>query len=169
MIPSPGHGRAFTWRVTSGRRHDTNKALELIDDALEQQADYPPLSWNGVRMLLAFGKTAQAIEALKQAAAALNPLPEYRVDAERGFACGGSHRRGAGRGSRIEAPRRDRTIPEPSLFTLQHEAKMLRTALRLATTELETRADVFTLDALAWAWMANGNIEQASGFRTTSR
>jgi hypothetical protein len=34
-------------------------------------------------------------------------------------------------------------------------------ALRLAKTELETRADVFTLDALAWAWMANGNAEQA--------
>jgi hypothetical protein len=34
-------------------------------------------------------------------------------------------------------------------------------ALRLAQTELETRADVFTLDALAWAWMANGNAEQA--------
>jgi Flp pilus assembly protein TadD len=34
-------------------------------------------------------------------------------------------------------------------------------ALRLAETELDTRADVFTLDALAWAWMANGNTEQA--------
>ncbi len=34
-------------------------------------------------------------------------------------------------------------------------------ALRLAKAELQTRADVFTFDALAWAWLANGNTEQA--------
>jgi sulfur relay (sulfurtransferase) complex TusBCD TusD component (DsrE family) len=35
------------------------------------------------------------------------------------------------------------------------------TALRLAQAELQTRANVFTLDALAWAWLANGSSAQA--------
>ena len=35
------------------------------------------------------------------------------------------------------------------------------TALRLARAELETRADVFTLDALAWALHAAGNDVEA--------
>ena len=43
--------------------------------------------------------------------------------------------------------------------------QQIDTALRLAHEELDARADVFTLDTLAWAQHAAGNLQQA---RTTS-
>jgi hypothetical protein len=55
---------------------------------------------------------------------------------------------------------------DPQTFSLYlaTRGEDVPTALRLAKTELEARADVFTLNALAWAWMASADTEQAWGF-----
>ena len=151
------HLARYEWQAS-----DTNTASELIDAALAQQADYPPALLERGRMLLAFGKTAQAVEALKQAAA-LNPLPEYRWTLSEALRA--ANRTEEAQTVEAELKRRG-AIDDPRTFSLYlaTRGEDVAEALRLATTELETRADVFTLDALAWAWMANGNIEQASAF-----
>ena len=147
----------YEWQAS-----DTNKALELIDDALELRADYPPALLERGRILLATGKITQAIEALKQAAA-LNPLPEYQWTLSEALRAGDRMEEAQA----VEAQLKRRgAIEDPRTFSLYlaTQGEDVVAALRLAQTDLETRADVFTLDALAWAWMANGNAEQAWAF-----
>jgi tetratricopeptide (TPR) repeat protein len=148
------HLARYEWQA-----RDTNKALELIDEALALQPDYPPALLERGRVLLGLEKTTEAIEALKRATN-MNPLPEYqwtlsealrvadRVEEARAVE-GQLTRRGA-----ADDPR------ALSLY-LATRGEDVPAALRLAKAELETRADVFTLDALAWAWMASGNAERA--------
>jgi Flp pilus assembly protein TadD len=59
--------------------------------------------------------------------------------------------------------RRSGALDDPRTYALylatrQHE---VQEALILAQSELNTRADVFTTDALAWALCANGRISEA--------
>jgi tetratricopeptide (TPR) repeat protein len=144
----------FKWQTG-----DTKEALDLIDEALATQPDYPPALLEKGRILLGLDKAAEAVDALQRATAA-NPLPEYQwtliealQEADRG-----------GEAESMEAILMRRgAMNDPRTFSLylSTRGEDLATALRLAQAELETRADVFTLDALAWAWMANGNAEQA--------
>ena len=66
------HLARYEWQA-----RDTNKALELIDEALALQPDYPPALLERGRVLLGLEKTTEAIEALKRATN-MNPLPEYQ-------------------------------------------------------------------------------------------
>ena len=142
--------------------HDTKKALELIDEALEWQPDYAPALLERGRILLGLGKTPQAIEALKRAAV-LNPLPEYQWTLSEAL-------RAADRVEEAQVVevelKRQGAANDPRTFSLYLATRDedVPSALRLAKAELETRADVFTLDALAWAWMANADTEQAWTF-----
>ena len=54
--------------------------------------------------------------------------------------------------------------PRTLALYLATRGEELPAALQLATRELETRADVFTLDAAGWAWMANGDVKHAWDF-----
>jgi tetratricopeptide (TPR) repeat protein len=141
---------------------DTKKALELIDESLEWQPDYAPALLERGRVLLGFGKIPEAIEALKRAAV-LNPLPEYQWTLSEAL-------RAADRveeAQPVEAElKRQGAANDPRTLSLYlaTRGEDVPSALRLAKTELETRADVFTLDALAWAWMASADTEQAWGF-----
>jgi tetratricopeptide (TPR) repeat protein len=104
-------------------------------------------------------KTTEAIEALKRAAV-LNPLPEYQWTLSEALRAADLIEEAQA----VEAQlKRRAAADDPRTFSLYvaTRGEDVPTALRLATRELETRADVFTLDALAWAWMANGNAEQA--------
>ena len=154
---SLAHLARYQWQAG-----DTVKASELIDEALRLQADYPPALLVRGRLLLGLGKTLEAIEPLKRAAI-LNPLPEYQWTL-------GEALTAAGRSEEAEAVEADLqrrgATDDPRTFSLYlaTRAEDVSSALRLATLELETRADVFTLDALAWAWMANANIERAWAF-----
>jgi tetratricopeptide (TPR) repeat protein len=160
--PEPGawirvHLARYEWQS-----HDTKKALELIDEALEWQPDYAPALLERGRILLGSGKTPEAIEALKRAAL-LNPLPEYQWTLSEAL-------RLADRiedTQAVEAElKRHGAASDPRTFALYlaTRGEDVPGALRLAKAELETRADVFTLDALAWAWMANADTEQAWAF-----
>jgi tetratricopeptide (TPR) repeat protein len=151
------HLARYEWQA-----HDTKKALELIDESLEWQPDYAPALLERGRLLLGFGKTPEAIDALKRAAV-LNPLPEYQWTLSEAL-------RAADRveeAQLVEAElKRQGVANDPRTFSLYlaTRGEDIPTALRLAKTELETRADVFTLDALAWAWMASADTEQAWSF-----
>ncbi|MBV8481693.1 MAG: hypothetical protein JO077_02390, partial [Verrucomicrobia bacterium] len=54
-------------------------------------------------------------------------------------------------------------INDPRTFSLflASRGKEIEHALELATAELSTRADVFTMDAVAWALAANGRLAEA--------
>jgi tetratricopeptide (TPR) repeat protein len=138
---------------------DTMKALELIDEALQLQPDYPPALLERGRLLLGLGKTVEAIGPLKRATI-LNPLPEYQWTLDEALVAAGH----GGEALAVEAELKRRgATDDPRTFSLYlaTRGEDVSSALRLATSELETRADVFTLDALAWAWMANADIERA--------
>jgi tetratricopeptide (TPR) repeat protein len=138
---------------------NAERAFALIDAALSLQPDYPPALLARGRILLSRGKTADAIEPLKRAAEATQ-LPEYLWvldeaeraagrDAEATIAEGILKHRGAD------------DDPRTFALYLATRGEDLDTALRLANDELKTRADVFTLDALAWALHAAGKTTEA--------
>jgi tetratricopeptide (TPR) repeat protein len=151
------HLARYEWQA-----HDTKKALELIDESLEWQPDYAPALLERGRVLLGLGKTPEAIEVLKRAAA-LNPLPEYQWTLSEAL-------RAADRVEEAQAVeaelKRQGAANDPRTFSLYlaTRGEDAPAALRLAKAELETRADVFTLDALAWALMANADTEEAWAF-----
>jgi tetratricopeptide (TPR) repeat protein len=151
------HLARYEWQA-----HDTKKALELIDESLEWQPDYAPALLERGRVLLGLGKTPEAIEALKRAAV-LNPLPEYQWTLSEALWAADR----VEEAQAVEAElKRQGAANDPRTFSLYlaTRGEDVPAALRLAKAELETRADVFTLDALAWAWMANADTEQAWAF-----
>jgi len=110
-------------------------------------------------MLLAQDATVQALNLLRTAAQA-NPIPEYLWALEEAL--------GASNLPEEQQSVRDRLArsgPEtdPRTFALylatNHDSP--DTALRLAQSELRSRSDVFTLDALAWAQASAGNLAEA--------
>ena len=58
---------------------------------------------------------------------------------------------------------RDGAMNDPRTFSLYlaTRGQQVQKALHLAQDELNTRADVFTIDALAWALNANGRVPEA--------
>ena len=58
---------------------------------------------------------------------------------------------------------RDTAMNDPRTFSLYLATRRQQVgqALKLAQDELNTRADVFTMDALAWALNANGRVAEA--------
>jgi tetratricopeptide (TPR) repeat protein len=138
----------------------TEAARQRIHLALGFQQDYAPALLLRGRLLLAEGKASEAVDPL-QRAAQLNPLPEYQWMLSEAL-------RSAGRAEEAAAVEldlhRDGAMTDPRTFALYlaSRAESTATALELARTELNTRGDVFTHDALAWALAANGDIEPAS-------
>jgi tetratricopeptide (TPR) repeat protein len=129
-------------------------ATNRLKRALELRPDYPPALLEQGRLLLGLGKTAEAIAAL-QKAAALNPLPEYQwvlIEALRA-----AERFTEADAIETKLCRRGAT-DDPRTFALYLATwrESTRLALDLAKAELETRSDIFTYDALAWAYLANG-------------
>jgi len=51
--------------------------------------------------------------------------------------------------------------PRTLALYLATRKEQVETAVKLANDELANRADVFTLDALAWALSASGRVEEA--------
>jgi tetratricopeptide (TPR) repeat protein len=138
---------------------DTGKAGQFADLALALQSDYAPAPLARGRILLAQNQPIEAADALTRAAA-LSPLPEYEwVLSE---ALRAAHRDDQALAVETKLKKRGAT-DDPrtySLFLSTH-GKDAATALQLARRELDTRQDVFTFDALAWASLAAGNIADA--------
>ena len=127
--------------------------------ALQLQKDYAPALLAQGRILLAEGKSVEAIEPL-QRAATLNPLPEYQwVLIEALHSAGRNDEAQA-----IKAQLRERGAANDArtfALYLATQGEDIETALRLSEAELIARADVFTHDARAWSLAAAGNVQQA--------
>ena len=114
------------------------------------------------RVLLARREFKAAVDPLQRAAAA-RPEPEIQwalSDALRGA---GDAAGAAGIDAAIE---RDGEWRDPRSFAVWLASRGERTdvAVALARRELDTRADVFTLDAVAWALAADGRAVEAWPF-----
>jgi tetratricopeptide (TPR) repeat protein len=138
---------------------DTETATKSAEIAFQFAHNYAPALLLRGRILLAQGKVEEAIESL-QRAAALTRLPEYEWTLADAL-------REAGRPQAAEEVEgrliRDGAMNDPRTFSLYlaTRGQQVQRALRLAQDELNTRADVFTIDALAWALNANGRVPEA--------
>jgi tetratricopeptide (TPR) repeat protein len=118
------------------------------------------------RILLVQGNWAEAVECL-QRAVTLNPLPEYQWTLADAL-------RKANRFSTAEDVEdqlvRSGAVNDPRTLSLYlaTRGQQIQRAFDLAQAELNTRADVFTLDALAWACKANGRLAEARGYSERS-
>ena len=164
--PEPGawaYTRMGTYSLQAGQTEVAERSAAF---ALQYASNYPPALLLQARVLLAQGKLSTAIETL-QRATALNPLPEYQwilADALR-------------EAHEIEAAEKveQKLIStgagnDPRTFALflATRGQQLQQSLQLAFDELNTRADVFTIDALAWALRANGRLVEALGYSRKS-
>ena len=127
--------------------------------ALDYQRDYAPALLLRGRLLLADGEPEEAVAAL-QRAVQLNPLPDYQWVLSEALRAA---KRNEEEAAVEEALRQQGAAADPRTFALYlaSRGESPATALELAQAELNTRGDVFTHDALAWALAANGQIEQA--------
>jgi tetratricopeptide (TPR) repeat protein len=127
--------------------------------ALSLQNNYAPTLLLKGKMLLAQNRFRESVDAL-QDAAKLNPLPEYQWTLAEALRAAGRENEASG----IEVQlRKHGASSDPRTMALflatRHENPA--TALRLARTELGSRSDVFTHDALAWSLAAAGNLAEA--------
>jgi tetratricopeptide (TPR) repeat protein len=161
---STGDSEATAWAYSRLALYElqngsVSNALEACNTALEFESDYPPALLARGRVLFAKGEIAGAIEPL-QRAATLNPLPEYQWTLSEVL-------RASGRTSEaavVEAQiLKKAASDDPRTFALYLATRkeQVDVALKLAQQELLSRADVFTLDALAWSLAASGRAEEA--------
>jgi tetratricopeptide (TPR) repeat protein len=138
---------------------DLAQANATCGVALDYQPEYAPALLLRGRLLLARGETETAAAVL-QRAVQLNPLPDYQWTCSEALRVAGR----AAEAAEVESALvRDGAAADPRTFALYlaSRGQTPSTALELAQEELNTRRDVFTHDALAWALAANGQIERA--------
>ncbi len=135
---------------------------EHIHRALTLRTDYPPALLMRGRLLLAEGRYQDAIVTLRRAVQ-FNPLPEYQwVLSEALHLAGHSEKaREVDLELKQHGEVNDRRTFALYLATTDQNVE---TAVRLAQDELIARADVFTLDTLAWALFAAGKPEAAHAY-----
>jgi tetratricopeptide (TPR) repeat protein len=134
-------------------------AKAACDAALTYSANYPAALLLQSRFLFIDDRAAEATTTV-QRAATISPLPEFQwalADALRS----------AGRSdeaAKVEAGLK-RTGPQDDPRTLAlflaTRGEQTELAIELARRELESRADIFTHDALAWALAAAGRLDEA--------
>lgn len=138
---------------------DTETATKSVEIAFQFVENYAAAHLLRGRILLAQGRGDKAVESL-QRAATVTRLPEYEWTLADAL-------REAGKPQAAEEVERslvrDGAMSDPRTFSLYlaSRGQQVQQALRLAQDELNTRADVFTIDALAWALKANGRLVEA--------
>lgn len=151
------YARLATYELQRGRLAD---AARMADAALQYVPDYAAALLARGRIQLAESRSADAVATLERAAH-LNPSTEYQwalADALRAAARNDE-------ASAIE----DHLLSEGASADPRTLALYLSTrhrdedrAIDLARREMDTRHDVFTLDALAWALASSGRAQEAS-------
>ncbi len=135
-------------------------ALQQCADVLALRKDYPPALLLRGRILLADGKTSDAVVDLTRAAQ-LAPLPEYQWALVESLTVAGQS--SAAAAVETELKRRGAGAdPRTYSVFLSTKGESTDVALRLAVAELGNRSDVFTHDAVAWALAAAGEIDAAN-------
>ncbi len=151
------YARLATYELQRGRLAEARRMAEA---SLQSVPDYAAALLARGRIASAQGRHAEAVEILTRAAG-LEPQPEYQwalADTLRVL----------NRTDEAEALER-RLVREGALEDPRTVALFLSTrrldgdrAVELARRELAVRADVFTLDALAWALASSGQLREAS-------
>jgi tetratricopeptide (TPR) repeat protein len=148
--------RLAAYELQAGRLQQAANAAET---ALRHQPDYAAALLARGRILLAMKRLAEATVALRRATE-LNPLPEYQWTLADALRMQGL----VDEAATIEREMTTAGVAgDPrtlSLFLATRRAEPGK-ALALAEDELRTRADVFTLDAHAWALASAGRVAEA--------
>ena len=155
------YSRLAIYELQRGRLPE---AQRMTDASLQNVPDYAAALLARGRIQLAQKKNAEAVETFTRAVG-LNPLPEYQwtlADALRLV-----NRNGEASALERELVR-DGGSSDPRTLALYLSTRRENGAMAvdLARRELENRADVFTLDALAWALASTGQIREASTLMT---
>ena len=148
--------RLGTYYFQAGSLADAKAAC---DAALSYSSDYPAALLLQSRFLLANERPAEAI-ASAQRAAEIDPLPEFQWTLADTLRSAG-HRDDA---EKIEAALRDggaQEDPRTLALFLATRGEQTELAIELAQREFQSRADIFTHDAFAWALTAAGRLEEA--------
>jgi tetratricopeptide (TPR) repeat protein len=118
------------------------------------------------RILLAQGKAVEAIESL-QPATILTSLPEYQWTLADALREAGKIQAADDVESHLIS---NGAVNDPRTFALYlvSRGQRIQQALALAQAELNTRADVFTMDAVAWTLKANGRLDEARDYSERS-
>ena len=151
------YSRLATYELQRGR---LSEAWRMADASLHYVPDYAAALLARGRIQLAQEKNADAVESL-QRAASLNPLPEYRwtlADALRVM-------NRTGEAVSIEQQLVKEGLsgdPRTGALYLSTRHESVEKAVELARREVQRRADVFTLDALAWSLASAGQLREAS-------
>jgi tetratricopeptide (TPR) repeat protein len=161
---SPG---AAAWAHTRLARllrqaHLGHEAVAHIRAALVLAPDYPPARLEQGLRHLAQGRAAEAIIPLRRAVDS-NPLPETLWALMEALQTAGRRCEALALERRMRS-RGERDDPRTYALYLAGRGLEPDTALRLARAELSVRADVFTLDALAWALHAAGRDREAQAY-----
>ena len=161
---SPREAEPTAWAYTrlamhklqAGKFDEANMAAER---AVNLMPDYAPALLTRGRLLLSQLKYDEAIEPLRRAAE-LSPLPDNLwalADALRGASKLSEAEKVESQLSATGAVSDPRTL---AIFLASRGVNADK-ALELATAELQSRKDVFTYDALAWAQLATGRVSEA--------
>ena len=135
-------------------------AEQACESALAYQADYPPALLAQGRILLGQNKAKAAIDPLRRAVAA-NPLPEYLWILGEALREAGEREEAAQVKGKLRA-RGAAADPRTFALFLATRGEDTETAVRLANSELETRQDIFTWDAIAWSLAAQHRWSDAA-------
>jgi len=151
-----GYVRLASYERQAG--HDA-QADALIDAALQLHPDYPMALLERGRHALATGAIEAAIATLARAVAQV-PLPDYQwslIEALR------TAHRNAEADALAQQMKQRGLVEDPRTLAvyLASRGEDVGTALRLARAELRARADVTSLDTLAWALQAAGRTAEA--------
>jgi tetratricopeptide (TPR) repeat protein len=150
------YSRLALYELHRGRLSDAER---MVDASLQYVTDYDASLLVRGRIQLARNMPVEAAATLERAAR-LNPLPEYRwalADALRLL-----HR--TDEAAAIEKQIVDEGAADPRTLALYLSTRREQgeKAVELARSELKNRADVFTLDALAWALASVGQVDEAT-------
>ena len=138
---------------------DADSARRACEASLKLRLAYPPALLLRGKMLLAQNAADAAILDLEHAAQQ-NPLPEYQWTLAEALRAGGRNQEA----ELVELRLRSHgAMNDPRTFSLYlaTRGEDAGLAVRLAEQEFEQRKDVFTHDALAWAFAAAGRLEEA--------
>lgn len=157
-------GETVAWMLTRLSAYalqsgDVRRARALADAAGRGTEDYAPALLARGRALLAGGNVTDAVAAL-QRAASLAPLPEYQwwlLDALE--VAGEDAAATVWRGVRARGAAED---PRTFALLLATRGEDTAHAVQLVRAELKNRQDPLTWDALAWAFAAAGELDEAA-------
>ena len=151
--------RLAAYRLQNG---ETARAEASVNDALALLPHYAAALLLRGRIRLAQDQPAASLEDLHEAAR-LNPLPDYQWTLADALRAAGKVEEAAAVEAQIEARG---TSTDPRTFALYLATRGQRPihSLRLAQEELTQRQDIFTYDAIAWAYLAAGRAKEAQGY-----